>query len=107
MPENTNRENSPQETGERPPTPTRTARRRRFINRRNTIISAIGLVCATIALVLVGLLAYRLGYVDRYIAGQVQDTLSRYGIRAVIRDFHTTWTPQTVEMKGVELYDAK
>ena len=99
MPENNQRDNSPK--------PSEVVRRRRFINRRNTIIVAIGLACAAIALVLLGLLAFRLGYVDNYIAGQVKDTLSKYGIRAEIRNFHTTWPPQTVEMQGVELYDAK
>jgi len=98
MPENDNRDN---------PTKPSATRRRRFINRRNTIIVAIGMICATIALVLVGLLAFRLGYVDNYIAGQVKDTLSKYGIRAEIKNFHTTWSPQQVEMLGVELYDAK
>jgi hypothetical protein len=99
MPENNQRDNSPK--------PREVIRRRRFINRRNTIIVAIGMICATIALVLVGLLAFRLGYVDNYIAGQVKDTLSKYGIRAEIKTFHTTWSPQQVEMLGVELYDAK
>jgi hypothetical protein len=99
MPENNHRDN--------PATPSEVIRRRRFINRRNTIIVAIGMVCAAIALVLVGLLAFRLGYVDNYIAGQVKDTLSKYGIRAEIKNFHTAWSPQTVEMLGVELYDAK
>jgi translocation and assembly module TamB len=84
-----------------------TVRRRRFITRRNTIIAAIGLVCAVIALLLVGLIAYRLGYVDRYIAAQVKDTLAKYGIRAEIKNFHTSISPQTVEMLGLELYDAK
>ncbi|HSQ23481.1 MAG TPA: translocation/assembly module TamB domain-containing protein, partial [Pyrinomonadaceae bacterium] len=99
MPENNHRDNSTKPSG--------VIRRRRFINRRNTIIVAIGLVCAAIALVLVGLLAYRLGFVDRYIAGQVKDTLAKYGVRAEIKNFHTAWSPQTVEMLGVELYDAK
>jgi translocation and assembly module TamB len=99
MPENNQRDNSPK--------PSEVIRRRRFINQRNTIIVAIGLTCAVIALVLVGLLAFRLGYVDNYIAGQVKDTLSKYGVRAEIKNFHTTWPPQTVEMLGVELYDAK
>jgi translocation and assembly module TamB len=99
MPENNHRDN--------PATTSGVIRRRRFINRRNTIIVAIGMVCAAIALILVGLLAFRLGYVDNYIAGQVKDTLSKYGIRAEIKNFHTTWPPQTVEMLGVELYDAK
>jgi len=81
--------------------------RRRFVTRRNAVIATIGLVCAVVALVFVGLILYRLGYVDRYIAGQIKNTLSNYGIRAEIRDFHTSLTPQTVELLGVELYDAK
>src|SRR5215468_11836613 len=84
-----------------------TSRRRRFITRRNLIISSIGLAAAVIALMPVALIAYRLGFVDRYIAGQVKDTLATYGIRAEIRNFHTAFSPQTVEMLGVELYDAK
>ncbi len=81
--------------------------RRRFVSRRNAIIAGIGFVCAAIALILVGLLAYRLGYVDRYIANQIKDTLSNYGVRAEIRSFHTSISPQTVELQGLELYDAK
>ncbi|HEX7724044.1 MAG TPA: hypothetical protein VF397_17905, partial [Pyrinomonadaceae bacterium] len=81
--------------------------RRRFVTRRNAVIATIGLVCAVLALVFVGLVVYRLGYVDRYIAGQIKNTLSNYGIRAEIRDFHTSLTPQTVELLGLELYDAK
>jgi translocation and assembly module TamB len=98
-------------TGDRQqPTPSsRPPRRgaRRFITRRNAVISGIGLGLAAVALILVGLLAYRLGYVDRYVAGQIKDTLARYGIRAEIRDFHTSLSPQTVELLGLELYDAK
>src|SRR6267142_1410577 len=81
--------------------------RRRFITRRNTVIATIGLACAVVALVFVGLVLYRLGYVDRYIASQIKNTLSNYGICAEIRDFHTSFSPQTVELLGVELYDAK
>jgi translocation and assembly module TamB len=82
-------------------------RRRRIVTRRNAIIVGIIVAVGAIALVLIALLSYRLGYVDAYIAGQVKDTLSKYGIRAEIREFHTAITPQTVEMLGVELYDAQ
>ena len=81
--------------------------RRRFVTRRNTILVVIGLACAVAALILVSLIAYRLGFVDRYIAGQVKDTLANYGVRAEIRSFHTSLSPQSVELQGVELYDAK
>jgi translocation and assembly module TamB len=60
-----------------------------------------------VALILVALIGYRLGYVDNYIAGQVKNTLATYGVRAEIRSFHTAFSPQTVEMLGVELYDAQ
>ena len=82
-------------------------RKRRVVTRRNAIIVGIAVAVGAIALVLIALLSYRLGYVDAYIAGQVKDTLAKYGIRAEIREFHTAITPQTVEMLGVELYDAQ
>lgn len=65
------------------------------------------MVAGVIALVMIGLLAYRLGFVDRYIAAQMKDTLAQYGIRAEMQSFHTSLSPQTVEILGVELYDAK
>src|SRR6267378_3312070 len=82
-------------------------RRRRFLNRRNLVIATIAAAVVVVALILLILIVYRLGYVDRYVAGQVKDTFAKYGIRAEIKDFHTTFPPQTVEMSGVELYDAQ
>jgi translocation and assembly module TamB len=82
-------------------------RRRRIITRRNAIISTIAIGLGLIVIILAAFFAYKLGFVDRYIAGQVQDTFSKYGIRAEIKTFHTSFSPQTVEMLGLELYDAK
>src|SRR5260370_11803192 len=84
-----------------------TRRRRRLFNRRNAIISAIGLAAGLIALILDGLLAQRLGFVDRYVGGQIKSTLATYGVRGEIKNFRTSFSPQTVEMLGIELYDAK
>jgi len=86
---------------------TRQGRRRRFLNRRNLVIATIAAGVGVVALILLILIVYRLGYVDRYVAGQIKDTFAKYGIRAEIKDFHTTFPPQTVEMLGVELYDAQ
>ncbi|MEP6741868.1 MAG: translocation/assembly module TamB domain-containing protein [bacterium] len=82
-------------------------RRRRFLNRRNLVIATIAAAAGVVALILIILIVYRLGYVDNYVAGQIKDTFAKYGIRAEIKDFHTTFPPQTVEMLGVELYDAQ
>ena len=82
-------------------------RRRRFLNRRNLAIATIAGAIGIVALILLVFLSYRLGYVDRYVAGQIKDTFAKYGIRAEIKEFHTAFTPQTVEMKGLELYDAQ
>ena len=79
---------------------------RRF-TRRHAVISGIIIAAGVIALILIGLLAYRLGFVDRYVAGQIKDTLAKYGIRAEIPNFHTSLSPLRVEMTSVELYDAK
>src|SRR5213080_127507 len=81
--------------------------RRRFVTRRNAILSGIAIVIGVVVIIIVAFMAYKLGFVDRYIAGQVQDTLSKYGIRAEIKTFHTSFSPQTVEMLGLELYDAQ
>jgi len=67
------------------------------------VAASIGVV----ALILLALLLYRLGYVDNYVASQIKSTFATYGIRAEINDFHTSFTPQTVEMLGVELFDAQ
>ena len=76
-------------------------RRRRFITRRNAIIAGILIGLGAAALILIAFLSYRLGYVDAYIAGQIKNTLATYGVRAEIREFHTAFTPQTVEMLGI------
>src|SRR5437867_2822508 len=82
-------------------------RRRRFVTRRNAVILGILLGLGIVAIVFIGLFAYRFGYIDRYIAGQIKNTLATYGVRADIREFHTSFSPQTVEMLGVELYDSQ
>lgn len=82
-------------------------RRRRFLTRRNALLATLAIGVALVALVLIAVIAYRLGYVDRYIANQIKTTLAQYGIRAEIKDFHTAFNPRTVEMKGIELYDMR
>jgi translocation and assembly module TamB len=89
------------------PTPAPVLRGLRRFTRRHAVISGIIIAAGVIVLVLIGLLAYRLGYVDRYIAGQIKGTLAKYGIRAEIKDFHTSLSPQTVELVGLELYDGQ
>src|SRR3982075_1094749 len=79
---------------------------RRF-TRRHAVISGIIIAAGVVVLVLIGLLAYRVGFVDLYVAGQIKDTLAQYGIRAEIKTFRTSLSPQTVEMLGIELFDAK
>jgi translocation and assembly module TamB len=79
---------------------------RRF-TRRHAVISGIVIAVVVIAILLFGLLAYRLGFVDRYLAGQVKDTLAKYGIRAEIKAIHTSISQHTVELVGFDLYDAK
>src|SRR6267378_155995 len=82
-------------------------RRRRFLNQRNILIATIAAAVGLVALILLILIVYRLGYVDRYVAIQIKDTFANYGIRAEIKEFHATFPPQTVEMRGLELYDAQ
>src|SRR5258707_2297321 len=82
------------------------ARRRRIVTRRNAVISVIIIAVGVTLFILAGLIAYRMGAVDRYVASQIKGTLATYGIRAEIKEAHTLLLPQTVEMLGVELFDA-
>ena len=82
-------------------------KRWRYFTRRHAILAA--LIAGGVALLLIVLTVFlvRLGFVDRYVAGQIKQTFASYGIRAEIREFHATvFPPRTVEMSGVELYDA-
>jgi len=81
--------------------------RRRYLTRRNAFIATCALGGILIALVFGGLILYRVGYVDRYIANQIVGTLAEFGIRADIKEFHTALSPRTVEMSNIDLYDAK
>src|SRR3984893_18813613 len=81
-------------------------KRRRFVNRRNAFITGTALGVAILAIVIIAFMAYRLGFVDRYVANQIKGTFSKYGIRAEINSFHTSLPPNAVEMQGIELYDA-
>src|SRR5882672_9195899 len=94
-------------SGKPEPTPGPPLRGLRRFTRRHAVISGIIIAAGVILLILIGLLAYRLGYVDRYVAGQIKSTLANYGIRAEIKEFHTSISPQTVELVGLELYDAQ
>ena len=60
------------------------ARGRRIITRRNVLRFGIVLAAGAILLILIGLIAYRLGVVDRYVAGEVKEALAKYGVRAEI-----------------------
>ena len=111
MPVDNHRDRSrePSDTGEpnHSVQPTPVGRRRRFVTRRNAILSGIAIGLGVVVIIVVAFMAYKLGFVDRYIAGQVQDTFSKYGVRAQIKTFHTSFSPQTVEMLGLELFDAQ
>jgi translocation and assembly module TamB len=90
---------------DRPEPVTPQGKRRRYLTRRNAVIATLAIAVILVALVLIGMLAYKLGYVDRYVAGQIKSTLAEYGIRAEIKHFETKFSPRTVEMREIELYD--
>src|ERR1051325_3539183 len=79
----------------------------RYFTRRHAILAAMIVGAGALLLILLALFLYRLGFVDRYVAGQIKNTFANYGIRAEIAEFHATFPPNTVEMSGVELYDSQ
>src|SRR6185503_2674935 len=89
-----------------PPKPS-VAKRWRYFSRRHAILAGLILGVGVLVLIVLAFFLYRLGFVDRYVAGQIKNTFANYGIRAEIRDFHATVPADTVEMNGVELYDSQ
>ncbi|HEX6719347.1 MAG TPA: hypothetical protein VF088_19735, partial [Pyrinomonadaceae bacterium] len=77
-----------------------------YFTRRHAYIAAGIVGVLVLVVIILALFLYRLGFVDRYVAGQIKETFANYGIRAEIREFHASFPPQTVEMNGVELYDS-
>jgi translocation and assembly module TamB len=82
-------------------------KRWRYFTRRHAVLATMIVGVVALLVILLALFLYRLGFVDRYVAGQIKQTFANYGIRAEIRDFHATFPPQTVEMDAVELYDSQ
>ena len=82
-------------------------KRRRYLTRRNAFITALGFAVAIVAIVLIAVIVYRLGFVDRYLVSQIKSDFSNYGIRAEIKTFHASLPPSTVEIDGIELYDSQ
>jgi autotransporter translocation and assembly factor TamB len=92
---------------DRPEPVTPQGQRRRFLTRRNAMFAAIGVAIGAVALIIIALTAYRLGFIDRYIANQIKSTLAEYGIRAEIKEFKTDLSPRTVTLTSIDLYDQK
>jgi len=99
--------NRPADLPERPEPPKPSvAKRWRYFSRRHAILAGLILGAGVFMLLVLAFLLYRLGFVDRYVAGQIKSTFANYGIRAEIKEFHATVPPNTVEMNGVELFDS-
>src|SRR5215470_13924706 len=93
----------PKETAPQEPT---IRRRWRYFSRRHAFLAGLIIGVGILALLLLAFILYRFGYIDRYVAGQITDTFSKYGIRATIKEFHSSIPPRTVEMSGIELFDS-
>src|ERR1044072_8152266 len=82
--------------------------RRRWyeFRRRHVVITAAIIGGIALFFIPLALFLFPLGFIDRYVASQIKNTFASYGIRAEIAEFHAGFPPKTVEMNGIELYDA-
>src|SRR6185503_16206437 len=97
----------PTDLPERPEPPKPSVRKCwRYFTRRHAIVAGFIIGGGVLVLIVLAFFLYRLGFVDRYVAGQIKQTFANYGIRAEINEFHATVPLNTVEMNGVELYDS-
>lgn len=82
------------------------AQQRRFVTRRNAALAAAALGALVLVAIIGIVVFYRSGQLDRLIANQIIRTLASYNIRAEIGDFRLKFSPRTVEMRNLVLYDA-
>ena len=68
-------------------------KRWRYFTRRHAFLAAIIVGVGALALILLVLFLFRLGFVDRYVANQIKNTFANYGIRAEINEFHASFRP--------------
>lgn len=80
--------------------------RRRFFNQRNAIFAALALAGIILLLLFALFVFYRSGQLDNILAEQIKRTLATYGIRAEIESTRVKFSPRTVEMRNIALYDA-
>ena len=78
-------ERAAERDADRPEPITPQGQRRRWLTRRNAFIATLAIGVGLVALILIAVIAYRLGYVDRYVANQIKNTLAQYGVRAEIK----------------------
>ena len=90
-----------------PLSPGERRRWRRYVNRRNAVLTGVAIVAALALAVIVAILFYRSGRVDNIIARQIVGTLAQYGIRAEIGSFRTAFGARTAELRDLKLHDAE
>src|SRR6476619_171924 len=73
-----------------------------YFRRRHVVIATAIVGIAALALILLVLFLFRLGFIDRYVASQIKNTFASYGIRADIGEFHAGFPPKTVDMDLAE-----
>ena len=75
------------------------ARRKRLLWIGLSVFSLLALF------VLAGLLYVRTGRLNRYIASQVVEALSEYGLRVEIGNFNISWSFQTANIGDIKIYN--
>lgn len=80
---------------------------RRLITRRKLLFVTIGLAGVVLFVIVLAFLLYQSGYVDRFIAGKLIQSLAQYGIRTEIGELETEFYPHKVSMRDVAFYNAR
>ncbi|MEW6735372.1 MAG: translocation/assembly module TamB domain-containing protein [Acidobacteriota bacterium] len=77
----------------------------RLSRRKLIIIISLSILAVSIMLLLGGVYYIRTGRLNRYIAREVVNALSEYGVRAEIERLELSWSPRTVRMREIKLYN--
>lgn len=80
--------------------------RRRLTARQTILFVTIGLAGVVLCIIVLAFFLYQVGYVDRFIAGRLIQSLAQYGIRMEIGELETEFYPHKVSMRDVAFHNA-
>src|SRR5581483_2684356 len=78
---------------------------RRFTRRRLLLFAGLGLLSILLIAALLVVYYIRSGWLNRYVAREIEAAMLEYGLRAQVGGFEIGWGPRTATLRDVKIYN--